>query len=61
MNYRKIGLYTTLISSLAFQAHSQCFYKSDDNLAFVGHIESEELDKITVKGKKELITIYQPK
>ena len=24
-------------------------------------IESEELDKITVKGKKELITIYQPK
>ncbi len=24
-------------------------------------IESEELDKITVKGKKELITVYQPK
>ena len=23
-------------------------------------IESKELDKITVKGKKELITIYEP-
>ena len=27
----------------------------------LNNIESEELDKITVKGKKELITIYQPK
>ena len=44
MNYRKIGLYTTLISSLAFQAHSQCFYKSDDNLAYVGHIESTKIE-----------------
>ena len=43
MNYRKIGLYTTLISSLAFQAHSQCFYKSNDNFTYVGHIESTKI------------------
>ena len=27
----------------------------------LNNIESEELDKIKVKGKEELITIYQPK
>jgi hypothetical protein len=43
LNYRKIGLYTTLITSLAFQAHSQCFYKSNDNLTYVGHIESTKV------------------
>ena len=45
MNYRKIGLYTTLISSLTFQAYSQqCTYKSDDNFSYVGHIESTKIE-----------------
>ena len=44
MNYRKIGLYTTLISSLTFQAYGQCDYKSNDKLSFVGHIESTKIE-----------------
>ena len=45
MNYRKIGLYTTLISSLTFQAYSQqCTYKSNDNFSYVGHIESTKIE-----------------